>query len=167
VTGGLAFAGRPVGQVGIVVRDLDASLERYSRVWELGPWRCWTYGPRTVPELSFRGARGDYEMRIALCGSGPQMELIEPLRGPSIYHEWLAEHGEGLHHLGIYVPSFDEGLAAMAKDGYEPVQLGRGYGAGGDGGYAYFDLRPVLGVYLELIEVPRERIPPERVFPEP
>lgn len=165
MTGALAFAGRPVGQVGIVVRDLDASLERYSALWDLRPWHCWTYGPEIVPELTLRGAPADHAVRIALCGSGPQMELLQPLRGPCIQQEWLDEHGEGVHHLGIHVPSLDEGLAAMAQDGYEPVQLGRGYGAGGDGGYAYFDLRSLLGLYLELIEVPRERVPPERVFP--
>ncbi len=158
-----AFAGRPVGQIGIVVRDLDEALERY--VNELGatPWRCWTYGPRTVPDLGFRGAPGEYEMRIALWGEGPQIELIEPVRGPSIYHEWLERHGPGLHHMAVHVPSMDDALAEMAEAGMEPVQWGRGYGANGDGGFAYFDTVEAFGYYLELVEVPSVRIEPERV----
>ena len=160
------FSGKPVGQIGIVVRDLDSALERYTTEWEIGPWRCWTYGPATVPDLGYRGERATYEMRIALCGEGPQIELIEPVRGPSIYHEWLDEHGEGLHHLGVYVPELGEALAEMARAGHEPVQWGRGYGVEGDGGYAYFDMRPLLGVNLEFIEIPSVRLEPERVYPE-
>jgi methylmalonyl-CoA/ethylmalonyl-CoA epimerase len=45
------------------------------------------------------------------------------------------------------------------------IQSGRGYGRWGDGGYAYLDTEESLGMILELIEVPRERVPPEREFP--
>ncbi len=171
-TGALAaIAGRPVGQVGILVRDLDEALERYSREWGIGPWHCWTMASPLVAEMGFDDGAGggcdDFAMRVALCGQGPQVELMESVRGPNLYEEWLAEHGEGLHHLGIHVPSIEVGMAEMAAAGQRPRQWGRGYGAGGDGGFAYYDLRPLLGVYLELIEVPVERVPPERVYPAP
>ncbi|MBD0282722.1 MAG: VOC family protein [Thermoleophilaceae bacterium] len=160
-----AIAGRPPGQIGIVVYDLEAALERYSRLWGLSPWRCWTYGPETVPDLGLRGERAGYEIDIALWGQHPQIELIEPVRGPSIYHEWLEEHGEGLHHIGIYVPDLGAGLDQMARGGHEPVQWGRGYGKHGDGGFAYFDMRALFGIYVELIEIPTVRMPPRRVYP--
>ena len=32
-------------------------------------------------------------------------ELIQPLDGPSIYKEWLDEHGEGLHHVACMRPT--------------------------------------------------------------
>ena len=82
-----AIAGRRPGQIGIVVGDLNAALERYTGLWGLAPWRCWTYGPQTVPDLGLRGKRASFEINIALWGEGPQIELIEPLQGPSIYHE--------------------------------------------------------------------------------
>jgi methylmalonyl-CoA/ethylmalonyl-CoA epimerase len=160
-----AIAGRPPGQIGILVDDLDAALERYSRLWGLSPWRCWTYGPETVPDLGLRGERANFEIDIALWGHDPQIELIDPVRGPSIYHEWLEEHGEGLHHIGIYVPDLGTGLDQMARDGHDPVQWGRGYGESGDGGFAYFDTRELFGIYTELIEVPAVRIPPRRLYP--
>jgi len=162
-----AIAGRPVAQVGILVRDLDAALERYAESWDLGPWSCWTMGPEIVAEMGYREGPGPFEMRVALCSSAPQLELVESVRGPNIYEEWLAEHGEGLHHLGFHVESIDSGIAAMAAAGQRPAQWGKGYGADGDGGFAYYDLRPLLGVYLELIEVPAVRRPPERVYPAP
>jgi methylmalonyl-CoA/ethylmalonyl-CoA epimerase len=166
VSGALAaISGRPPGQVGIVVDDLEAALERYSRRWRLTPWRCWTYGPGTVPDLGLRGEPARYEINIALWGEAPQIELIESVRGPSIYDEWIEEHGEGLHHIGIYVPDLAAGLEQMARDGREPVQWGRGYGQDGDGGFAYFDTRDLFGIYTELIEIPAVRIPPTRVYP--
>jgi hypothetical protein len=124
-------------------------------------------GPALIPEMGYRDGPGPFEMRVALCGESPQVELMESVKGPNIYEEWLATQGEGIHHLGVHVPSIDEGIEQMAAAGMRPVQWGKGYGATGDGGFAYYDLRPLLGVYLELIEVPVERVPPERIHPGP
>src|SRR5439155_27269199 len=119
-----AFFERPVGQVAIVVNDIERALELYSGAWGLGPWIGYVHGPGTVPKLTFRGGPGTYSMQIALAGESPQVELIEPLEGPSIYHEWLAAHPEGLHHVGVMVDSLDEAIASMAHAGYEVVQSG-------------------------------------------
>jgi methylmalonyl-CoA/ethylmalonyl-CoA epimerase len=159
------LAGRPVGQVGILVPDLEGALKRYSSLWGLGPWVGYEYGPHTVPQLTYRGEPGRYAMRIALTGSGPQIELIEPLRGPSIYDEWLESRPEGLHHLGIYVDSVEDAIATMAAAGYSVLQSGAGYGVDGDGGYAYFDTERDFGVVLEAIEVPRQRREPDFTWP--
>jgi methylmalonyl-CoA/ethylmalonyl-CoA epimerase len=40
-----------------------------------------------------------------------QWELIEPLDDESIYARFLAERGEGVHHLGVAAPRFDETVA--------------------------------------------------------
>lgn len=153
-----------VDQVGLVVSDLEGSIERYSRTFSCGPWSVWTYGPARMAESTFRGEPGRFEIRIALAGSGPQVELIEPLSGPSIHREWLDEHGEGVHHLGMRVPDLAPAVGDMQARGYEVLQAGRGYGAGGDGGFAYFDTVADVGVILELIEVPKVRRPPEAVL---
>jgi methylmalonyl-CoA/ethylmalonyl-CoA epimerase len=155
---------RPVDQVGIVVRDLDAAVERYSARCG-GPWRAYTYGPGTVPTMTFRGGPGAYTVRIALNALRPQLELLQPVAGRSIYQEWLDEHGEGLHHVGIWVDKLAEAVAAMEVRGFELLQSGAGYGLDGDGGYAYFDTRADLGMIVEAIEVPRRRRGPERVWP--
>jgi methylmalonyl-CoA/ethylmalonyl-CoA epimerase len=159
------LAGRPVGQVGIIVGDLDRALERYSSLWGLGPWNGYLYSPETVPALTYRGEPGRYSMRIALAGRAPQVELVEPLEGPSIYHEWLESRPEGLHHLAVYVESVDRSIGSMAAAGYGLLQSGYGYGLDGDGGYAYFDTERDFGVILETIEVPRRRREPDFTWP--
>jgi methylmalonyl-CoA/ethylmalonyl-CoA epimerase len=165
VTAPDVLRGRPIGQVGIVVRDLDRALRHYSALWGLGPWRGYVYGPATVPDLTYRGEPGRYSMRLALAGESPQVELLQPLAGPSIYHEWLAAGRGGLHHLGIFVESLADAVDAMARAGYGLLQSGSGYGLDADGGYAYFDTEGELEVIVEAIEVPKRRREPDFCWP--
>jgi catechol 2,3-dioxygenase-like lactoylglutathione lyase family enzyme len=98
-------------------------------------------------------------MQIALSDTSPQIELIEPLEGPSIYDGWL-----GIHHVGLYVPSLAESIASMQAQGFEPIQTGTGYGATGDGGFAYFDTTRQLAMIIEAIERPAVRREPDFVL---
>jgi catechol 2,3-dioxygenase-like lactoylglutathione lyase family enzyme len=153
-----------VGQVGILVRDLDQALRTYGAVRAVESWSLYTYGPEFVPRLEYRGQAGRFSMRIALGGKSPQVELLEPLDGPSIYHEWIAQHGFGLHHLGFYVESLEVAIRAMSDAGFPVLQMGTGYGADGDGGFAYFDTLAEASVIFEAIEVPARRKPPQRIW---
>jgi methylmalonyl-CoA/ethylmalonyl-CoA epimerase len=154
-----------VDQIGIVVPELRPAVERWAQFVGGAPWRIWTYGPRMLRAQDYRGRKAHYEMRVALSSSTPQIELIEPLRGPSLYHEWLDAHGPGLHHLGAFEPDLSSGIERMRAHGFEVLQSGRGHGIDGDGGFAYFDTAREVGVILELIEVPARRPAPEAVWP--
>ena len=160
------FPVKHVDQVALVVRDLDQAMRRYWELLGVGPWRVYTYGPPLVRDMTYRGRKQDYRMRLALAHAGQTMvELIQPLAGPNLYDEHLERKGEGLHHIGVFVPSFDEAVAEVKQRGYAVLQSGRGYGRRGDGGFAYLDTERELGLILELIEIPQERIPPEAEFP--
>ncbi len=153
--------GRP-DQVGIIVPSLEAAFPAYGAAT---PWRIWTYGRSTVGSVELRGGPGRFEMRIALNPTQPQIELIEPVAGPSVYDEWVAEHGYGLHHLGYFTDDLEAAIGAMADAGYALLQAGRGLGADGSGGFAYFDTTAVLGYIAEAIEPPAARRDPESVWP--
>ena len=75
-----AVGGLPVGQVGIIVRDLERALESYSSRWGPGPWAGYVYGPSTVPRLTYRGESGRYSMRLALAGDRPRSSSSRPWR---------------------------------------------------------------------------------------
>jgi catechol 2,3-dioxygenase-like lactoylglutathione lyase family enzyme len=155
-----------VNQIALVVRDLEAALRMYWETLGIGPWRVYTYGPPLVKQMTYRGRREDYRMRLAFAqAGGTQIELIQPLTQNNIYAEQLDRKGEGLNHLGMFVPSLDAGIADAERAGFSVLQSGRGYGRLGDGGFAYLDTEAVVGMILELIEVPKERVPPEMVFP--
>ena len=156
-----AFRGLPITQVAFLVPDLASGVETWGSALGRSDWLVYTYSPETVPHLTFRGEPGKFSMRLALSGASPQLELIEPLEGPSIYHEWLEERGFGVHHLGFHVPQLGPIADALAADGFSPVQAGSGYGVDGDGAFAYYDLVDALGLYVEIIETPARRRPSE------
>jgi hypothetical protein len=157
------LTGLPLHQIGLVVHDLDAAIERHAAAWNVGRWTIRVHDETTTPTTTFRGEPGRFSMRLALSEVDPVVELIEPLSGPSAYDEWLAERGEGIHHYGFIVPSLEAMLEPMAAAGYELVQSGSGYGCDGDGAYAYFDTTADLHVFTELIEPPARRPPPLEV----
>jgi hypothetical protein len=145
-----------VHQVGIVVADLDAAVAAHSELCDCTPadWRLDVFGRDSVDELTVRGAPAEFSMRLAFYGASPELELIQPLEGPSIYAEWLAGQGGGLHHLAIAVTSLDEATAAMERAGFATLQAGRGFAPDGRGGFAYYDTAPALGYVLEAVELP-------------
>jgi hypothetical protein len=150
-----------VDQVGFLVEDLEASMNRWSSLYRDEEWRVYTYSREDVPNIRYHGQQGNFSMRLALVGSEPQLELIQPLQGPSIYHDWIEAHGYGLHHFGFFVPSVANAIAEMESGGHPCIQSGSGYGLDGDGGFAYYDFEPEFGVHLETIEVPSRRRPSE------
>jgi len=145
-----------VHQVGIVVADLDTAVAEHSRLrgCEPGDWRLDVFGPDSVEELTVRGAPAAFSMRLAFHGEAPELELIQPLEGPSIYAEWLAETGGGLHHLAVVVTSLEQATATMERAGFPTLQAGRGFAPEGRGGFAYYNTAPALGYLLEAVELP-------------
>jgi catechol 2,3-dioxygenase-like lactoylglutathione lyase family enzyme len=158
-----------IDQVCVVTPDLRRSMESYRASLGIEPWRILTFGSETVRELNYRGKPATYRMLVALAQlGGLQYELIQPLQGPSIYHEFLERNGgAGLHHFGVWIPSLAEGLAAARAAGFAEIQGGRGTGLDGDGGFAYLDTEETLGAIFELIELPKRRKATPEVYPAP
>ena len=148
-----------VGQVGILVPDLEEAIDLYGRAFGIEEWNCYHYDQEFMPWSRFGAEEGAFAMRIAMGGSNPQIELIQPLAGPSIYHEFTEQGRTGLHHLGVFVDNLDSAITLMEGAGYRVTQTARGYGQGGDGGFAYFDTDRDLGVVVEAIEIPASRRP--------
>jgi methylmalonyl-CoA/ethylmalonyl-CoA epimerase len=162
----LPFLKEGVAQVGFVVKDLEASVEAYHRLFGIGPWHFYTYGRPLVKRMTRRGKPAEYRMRVALSYLGPlRIELIQPLEGDTVYAEFVRDHGYGLHHFGILVKDMSASLAAAAEAGLAMTMDGAGFGADGDGHYAYLDTEGALGTTLELIERPKGRMPPEKIWP--
>lgn len=152
-------------QIGIVVPDLQEGLRTWSAALGLGPWIGYHFSPETVEDFTYRGKPADYSIDIAMTSSGPQVELVEVHGDHSPYHEWTDVHGFGIQHLGIRVEDMAPVKQELIDAGYELIQSGHGYGANGDGEFAYFDTAAVFGTIFELIQVPAERRAPDFVWP--
>jgi hypothetical protein len=113
-------------------------------------------------EATVRGQPVDYSMRVADAQAGPtQLELIQPLDGPSIYVEHLRERGEGLHHVQSRIENnIQDVLAALARIGIGVLMSGKF----GEGEFYYLDTEPTLGVIYEIFQR-SSRPAPDAVYP--
>ena len=153
-------------QIGIVVRDLDAAVERYWEQFGLGPWQINTLDPSNTSDMVVRGKPQTFALRAATTQIGNvQWELIEPLDEEGIYAEFLREHGEGMHHIGFGIDDYDAANAFFREKGME-VLLG---GTWGTVESVYWDTRDSLGCIAEIWREPGEGedfAPPDAVYPD-
>ena len=162
----LPFLQNGVAQVAFVVRDLDRTVEAYWKVFGIGPWHFYTYGPPLVPHMTYHGQPVEYRMRLALSYFGPtRIELIELGEGPTVYADFVAQHGYGIQHLGILVDDMASAIAQAEAAGIHMIMDGAGFGVDGDGHYAYLDTEDRFGTTIELIQRPRQKPAPEKVYP--
>ena len=156
-----------VAQIALVVRDLDKTVENYWNHFGIGPWHFYTYKRPLLSMSRYYGKDVDNALRIALSYFGPtRIELIEIKDGDSIQADYIKEHGYGVQHLGLVVDDMEKALAETKSKGFNVIQEGSGFGLDGDGHYAYLDTEEDFGITYELIERPKRRHEPEKIYPE-
>ena len=149
-----------VQQVALVVRDLDKTMAEYTERLGIGPWWVTLYGPPRLTEMRIRGVEVPYSMKLAIAWTGNTMwELIQPVDGPSIYKEFLAAHGEGLHHVLVEHrgTAFEAAIDAFSARGCPPLMEGRF----GEIRFAYIDTEGPLKTVLEIVDRPEGFVRPE------
>jgi len=162
----LSFLDKGVAQVALVVENLERAVENYWKHFGIGPWHFYTYQRPFVRRMTRHGQPADYAMRVALAQLGPtRIELIEQLAGDTVYAEFVRQHGYGVHHLGVLVDDMESALREAKAAGYRVTMDGAGFGPDDDGHYAYLDTEADLGTTVELIERPKRRAPPEKIYP--
>jgi hypothetical protein len=148
-----SLAGLAPFQIAFVVADLERAARELDARLAAGPWRGWIFGPQGEGR-EYRGRPADWTLKLALNDRSPQYELIEPLEGPSVHADWLAERGEGFHHVGYVVSSLAETTAEMDAVGHPVIARIHSFGAALDGAAAYFDTADALGFLVEAVEPP-------------
>jgi Glyoxalase/Bleomycin resistance protein/Dioxygenase superfamily len=150
-------------QIGIVVRDLDATLRRYVDDYGIGPWEIHEFNPEKAKDLCEEGQPVKRSWRLAVTMVGRVMwELIEPLDDEGVYARFLAEKGEGVHHIAVATASFDDIVEAQAKRGRKLALNGTFSGTE----VAYLPTDADLGVIIEIFSAQRalqKPIPDERI----
>jgi Glyoxalase/Bleomycin resistance protein/Dioxygenase superfamily len=103
-------------QIAWVTHDLDATEAALSALVGARKWVRMSdvhFGPDTCVH---RGRPADHVAHVSLSYAGDtQLEVITPVRGESVYAEFLAAHGPGLHHVCVAAPDVD-GFDAMVHD---------------------------------------------------
>jgi methylmalonyl-CoA/ethylmalonyl-CoA epimerase len=137
-------------QVCVVVSDLSRAIAFYESLG-MGPFR---EGPSA--HTTRRVVRGVDAPETRLAGAiaplgAIELELIQPLEGPSIQREFLEQHGEGAIHLCAYTDDLQRDITWM-RDHRNVAVIS--FGELSDGGsFAYFDTQAVGGLVLELYQL--------------
>ena len=128
-----------VHHVALIVRSIDDSL---------GLWRD-ALGLELETVMDIPTDR----VRIAFLGVGEsKIELVEPTDDTTGVARFLADKGEGFHHVCLEVANLAETLLRLEIDGVELIDSAPRRGA--EGPVAFLHPRSCHGVLIELIEAP-------------
>ena len=142
---------KDVLQVGVVVRDLEASMRTYSEEYGIGPWEVIDVNPETADKLIQDELPAEHSFRVALAMIGSvQWELIEPLDDSTDYYDFLRKHGEGLHHVAMAVDDYGTAVNALRAKGHRLILGGERRGAT----WGYLSTKEKLGFTVELFDLP-------------
>ncbi|HEV3114447.1 MAG TPA: VOC family protein [Candidatus Binataceae bacterium] len=161
-------------QISYTVRDLDPIMDWWKRVLgveHFGVTRA-TAGRDYEVLIRDQPSSTPFSLRTAMGRLGPrgeqEIEIIQPVEGPSPYREFLEERGEGLNHVSFLVPDFEPAAERMRASGAKPLIEFRGHGIRA----CYFDCRAAgasiveIGYFdekatasLERVKTPRDKRP--------
>jgi catechol 2,3-dioxygenase-like lactoylglutathione lyase family enzyme len=150
-------------QVSVVVPDLDAAMQTYVERYGIGPWAIYEFNPGNVSGMHEGGQPVERSWRLALAEvGGVQWELVEPQDDGSVYARFLAEHGPGVHHVGVAVPDYQATLDELGAHGHE-VLLGGTYNGVT---FSYLSTDRDLGVVTEIFDgAPGKDQQPDATYP--
>jgi hypothetical protein len=137
-------------QMGYVVTDLEAAVDHWVRVLGVGPF--FVAGQVPYAEVHYRGQSCDAQISVALASHrGMQIEIIQQIAGgASIFSDFIAETGGGLHHFCALCDDLDAELDAWRARGVD-VAMGGKTTAGVP--FAYMATDPAnRGGVLELVQ---------------
>jgi methylmalonyl-CoA/ethylmalonyl-CoA epimerase len=139
-------------QVSLVTTDLRRAVEGMQRLG-IGPWRTYRFDRQTCTDQTYMGKPGEFVFKNALADMpGLMWEIIQPLEGANIYSDFLAKHGEGLHHLLFDCSGRDweEQNQAMRAAGHTCIQSAKWRGVVS---FAYYTNDLDNGIIIEIMNI--------------
>jgi len=104
-----------LSHVGVAVENAEATAKMLSSIWNIGDPEVFDYYPQ--PEDMIAGE--SFAVRLVFMKFGPlTIELLEPLDDKSIWSKFIAEKGEGIHHIAFGVSNYDEMVDTMTAKGH-------------------------------------------------
>jgi len=145
-----------INQVCILVNDLELVAENFWKILGIGPWSVFKWEAPMVYGRTYHGKPAWAREKIALTQVDDlQLELAQAIDGPSIYGDWVEEHGGGLHHINFLLDTAEEykrTVESLNTEGFEILQSGR-FGPPERGyGYTYIDIPPLRTIWGPVYE---------------
>lgn len=103
-----------LSHVGIAVKNAEETVKWMSSVWNIGKPEVFDYWPK-AEDIAFGEPFG---ARLVWIKFGPlTFELLEPLDDKSVWAQFIAEKGEGIHHVAFGVSNYEEMVAKFKTQG--------------------------------------------------
>lgn len=128
-----------IDHIGIAVRDLESSLDRWRKALSLR-----IAGIETIEERGVRLAQLDLD-------EGPSVELISAFGEDSPVEKFLKESGEGIHHFCFEVDNLHQAIKELREKRIQFVEPAPAKGAAGST-IAFIHPGNFNGVLIELKE---------------
>lgn len=138
---------KKVDHIGIAVRSIQKTLDFYRETLGL--------------ELAHTEAEPEQRVLVAFLPAGEaEVELLEPIDEEGPVARFLAQRGEGVHHICFEVEDIEKVLEVLSQQGVELIDPVPRIGTGGKR-IAFIHPRSTSGVLIELYEKhPDEMVPP-------
>jgi len=114
---------KKIGHVGIVVKDADAAMDRFSEIFGIKKWYEINIDDL---EMFYESKKVDSDLRIIVGGKGfTKIELIQTRGSRNAYSEILERNPEGdFHHIMYNVRNLERAIISLEQDGMKVVQHG-------------------------------------------
>jgi methylmalonyl-CoA/ethylmalonyl-CoA epimerase len=155
-------------EICFVTADYRRTMEGLVRLG-IGPWRVYTFDSTTVTDREYHGSAADYAIKVCFADVGDMaVEIMQPLYGPSIFQEFLDEHGEGIQHIAFDCEErpWDKRTDEFAARGFPLVQAGSFMG---QNAFGFFGTEAATGTTFETYSIPAGFVwpEPEEWYPGP
>jgi methylmalonyl-CoA/ethylmalonyl-CoA epimerase len=140
----------PVTQVSLAVRDLEKTMELYWRAFGWSGWDVFDHHPPLHHNTELRGEQVHYTLKGAEVMVGSlNFELLEPVEGPSLWKEFIAEKGEGVASIAVMFQTMDEGEAVKREFASRGMPVTMKANIGDHIEYYYLDTEDRFGCLIE------------------
>ncbi len=154
--GVIDIKGKEIKQLGIVVEDVEEIAKNYWELLGVGPWTLIDFKPPHLANVSLHGIaihdNVDVHIKAAIAQFGDiQIELLQPVQGPSTYMEFLKTRGQGIHHVSFdRIEDHDEMISGLNRIGIETESSGL---LGGTITFTYMATQKDLGTIFEALKI--------------
>jgi len=138
-----------IGQIALVVKDAEKTSKNIASLFGLEESPYEMIGEYELANTKYKGKPTPGKAKATFYEMGSiNLEILQPVGGPSTWDDFLKEKGEGLHHVAWYVKEIDKVAEMLESKGMPLIQKGNWDG----GQYMYFDSSKQLGFILELLQ---------------
>ena len=141
-------------QIAFVVDDVEKHLEMYAKLFGVETPSTNVTGSYEETQSLYRGEPTEGRAKVGYIPlENILLEFIEPVDGPSVWKDYLEQHGNGIHHLAFIVDGVKQVIGDLENFGLPLLHHGNFPKAANapSGQYAYLQGFDKLGFDVELL----------------